>query len=111
MNNKIAAPSPNSQVVPYRARRRGRIISNVSETSPGQVKSGTIHGGGGPENYGARDSETMALPFYQSQPSWRGEELLQNEYFGYAAPSVKPDLSGIPSNNFRFLGDNHGGRA
>ncbi len=103
-------PSPSSQTVPYRPPRRGRIVSRVSPTSPGQARPGTPHGGGGPENFGARDSEMHALPFYQSQPSWRGEELLQNEYFGYAAPSTKPDLSGIPSNNFRGLGNDHGGR-
>lgn len=104
-------PSPSSQVVMRPARvRSGHITSTVAPTNPGRAEPGRVHGGGGPENRGARSSEQMAIPFYQNQPSWRWEEQLQNEYFGFAAPSTKPDMSGMPANNFRFLGDNHGGR-
>lgn len=112
---KYTQPSPTSQVVvmvPVSKHRRV-IVSRVSAATPGQKGAGdgaAVHGGGGPENMGARSSEDKPLPFYQAQPSWDGEQLLRNEYFGFAAPSTTPNLAGIPANNFRRLGDNHGGR-
>lgn len=110
----IASPSPTSQVVklPQVTYANRQIVSKRSQVNPGhRIGDGTqVHGGGGPENLGARSSETIALPFYENRPSWSGEDLLFSEYTGYAAPSVTPNLAGVPANNFRFLGDNHGGR-
>jgi len=70
-----------------------------------------MHGGGGPENRGARSSDAArAVPFTQNQPSWMWEDLHLGEYIGSAAPSRTPLIAGIPSNAFRLLGDAHGGR-
>lgn len=108
-------PSPNSQVVVMRpiSKDHRTIVSRVSVPFPGQRGAGSgakVHGGGGPENMGARSSEDNPIPFYQNQPSWAGEALLQNEYFGFAAPSTTPNKAGWPANNFRGLGDDHGAR-
>lgn len=52
----------------------------------------------------------------QVQPAWRE---FDNDFFGFAAPSTKPDASGggahhshgdLKANSFRALGDSHGGR-
>lgn len=112
---KYAAPSPSSQVVVMLPVNKGHrtIASRVSDSVPGQRGAGSgaaVHGGGGPENMGARSSEDNPIPFYQNQPSWDGEALLRNEYFGYAAPSRTANKAGIPANNFRGLGDDHGAR-
>lgn len=113
---KYTPPSPSSQVVVMKSVgvQRRTVASRVSAAVPGQKGAGdgaAVHGGGGPENMGARSSEQNALPFYQAQPSWDGEQLLRNEYFGCAAASTTPNLAGIPANNFRRLGDDHGGRS
>lgn len=94
-----------------RATKR-RQINSLPLFKPGQRigDGGSVHGGGGPENTGARSSAQAAIPFYQSQPSWAWERHYLGEYTGPAAPSNKPMLAGMPANNFRFLGDNHGGR-
>jgi hypothetical protein len=93
--------------------QRGKVRQNVLPNFvPGnRIGDGkAVHGGGGPENAGARSSVQAGIPFTQNQPSWAWEDHYNNEYFGAAAPSSTPDLSGIPANNFRHLGDNHGGR-
>jgi len=90
---------------------RLRILSRQSATRPGQRRAGdNPKGGGGPENMGAASDKNAAISFYQAQPSWGWEQYAWNDYIGKAAPSNKPDRSGIPSNNFRTLGDAHGGR-
>ena len=75
-----------------------------------------VRGGGGPANAGARNSAQAN----KLQPNFRNAkgainspyagEFDGDEYKGYAAPSRTPDLSGIPMNNFRHLGDKMGGR-
>lgn len=110
----VAMPSPSSQVVklpPLHQSNRQRL-SPRSVGNPG-MRSGDgqeMHGGGGPENRGARSSDAVAISFAQNQPSWMWEDLHLNEYTGPAAPSTTPMLAGIPSNAFRLLGDAHGGR-
>lgn len=95
-----------------RQKLRRRLLTQSPEFKPGQrIGDGSdVHGGGGPENFGARDSSQAGITFYQTQPSWAWERHTQNEYFGYARQSRTPDVSGMPSNNFRGLGDIHGGR-
>lgn len=111
---KIAQPSPSSQVVtmpPVKYLRRN-LVSRQSISQPGSHTGdgADMHGGGGPENYGARSDASLAAPFYEARPAWSHEDNLLSEYVGYAAPSKTPNLAGIPANNFRHLGDNHGGR-
>lgn len=105
--------TPNTEHHPIRVTRRRVLKRQLNDNSgykPGQrIGDGSnVHGGGGPENSGARNERTAGITFYQSQPSWG--YLGDAEYFGPAAPSSNPDMSGMPSNNFRGLGDNHGGR-
>lgn len=70
-----------------------------------------IRGGGGPENAGAISSGVNPNPTTQTQPSWYWEEASTfGEYTGPAHPSKTPNVAGIPANNFRALGDSHGGR-
>lgn len=110
--------TPNTEHVSPVVRRRVRqkLLTPQPKFIPGQrrprayVDNDSVHGGGGPENAGARSDKQAAISFYQAQPSWSADEAIRGEYFGPAAPSTKPDLSGMPSNNFRGLGDIHGGR-
>lgn len=89
-----------------------RRTNSLPNFIPGQrIGQGVSpHGGGGPENVGAHPSTSVAIPFYQAQPSWRWEENQLSEYTGYAAASTTPMLAGIPADNFRGLGDDHRGR-
>lgn len=108
-------PNQTSQVInmPMRDPRKAKIVSRQSAVPPGYRGAGDgggVHGGGGPENMGARSSQAANLPFYETRPSWSGDDLALSEYTGYAAPSITPNVAGIPANSFRFLGDNHGGR-
>lgn len=106
--------SPTSQVVKLPPVSWDRqIVSNRSTVQPGNkiADGANVRGGGGPENMGAQSEQSVALPFYEARPSWSGEDLLLSEYGGPARPSTTPNMAGIPANNFRFLGDNHGGRA
>jgi hypothetical protein len=91
--------------------RRRRQLNDNSAYKPGQrIGDGDkVHGGGGPENIGARTQVNARVPFKEGMPVWNFE-LEQNEYFGFAAPSTTPNMAGIPANNFRGLGDIHGGR-
>ena len=77
---------------------------------PGQRSAGTRYpqGGGGPENAGARTEQELAGTKFQNQPSWAFE--FENDFIGFAGPSRTPHIAGIPANNFRALGDDHGGR-
>lgn len=110
----VAPTAPSSQVIklpPLHQSNRQRL-SPRSVGNPG-MRSGDgqeMHGGGGPENRGARSSDAVAIPFTQNQPSWMWEDLYLGEYVGPAAPSRTPLTAGIPSNAFRLLGDAHGGR-
>lgn len=92
--------------------RHMRQVSQSKIFNPGQrIGDGqNVHGGGGPENTGAStERQSHPTSFYENRPSWSPIEQAQ-EYFGAAAPSTKPNLAGIPSNNFRGLGDIHGAR-
>jgi hypothetical protein len=101
------------------ARRSGRPINNQKIFRPGERRAptGDVHGGGGPENQGARSEQFANVTLRQAQPSWRNE--FENDFIGFAAPSTKPDVSGgggyhshrdLPANSFRALGDLYGGR-
>lgn len=99
-----------------RVNRVRRLRANpIKKFFPGQTVGvgSQVHGGGGPENAGARNEQQgpNPVPFTQNQPSWAWEDSIRGEYFGPAAPSVTPNLAGCPANNFRTLGDLHGGRA
>lgn len=87
---------------------RPKRLNKLPVFYPGQMGTITPSGGGGPENTGARPVQSNGGTKAQGQPSWRFE--FEDDFIGYAAPSVQPDLSGTPANNFRGLGDNHGGR-
>jgi hypothetical protein len=98
--------------------RRGRRVNTPPMFRIGQrVPTGTApHGGGGPENAGVKnDKQALKMSpaeMQQQQPSWR---LFEDDYFGPAAASKTPVTAGgghpsNPSNNFRALGDNFGGR-
>jgi hypothetical protein len=114
MQNRKQPINHSSQVVQMRPvdPRKQRVVSKTSGYLPGQ-KAGNgadIHGGGGPENVGAKSSAAVNIPAYEARPAWSGEDNLLSEYIGYAAPSTTPNMAGIPANDFRNLGDGHGGR-
>lgn len=107
--------TPNTEHAPIRTtvrKVRRRQLNDNSDYKPGQrIGDGSkVHGGGGPENLGARNSSQAGITMYQSQPSWWWEMDARLEYSGPARASLTPDLSGYPANNFRGLGDIHGGR-
>lgn len=89
---------------------RKKLVNSQPTFRPGQKKH-SVHGGGGPENAGAKSNFQAGVRFLDNQPPHSGESQTFGEYFGPAAPSTKPNLAGIPANNFRTLGDTHGGRA
>jgi hypothetical protein len=93
---------------PRDPRKRGKRQQPPRPGFVGQNRTGTPHGGGGPENFGAATTMQAGVSFFQTQPSWRWE--FENDFVGAAAPSTKLDLSGYPSNNFRGNGDLYGGR-
>jgi hypothetical protein len=106
-------PNTEQPIRVMRRKVRRRQVNDNSIYKPGQrIGDGSnVHGGGGPENTGAARTDLQAgIQYYQSQPSWGWEADVRQDYFGYARPSLTPNLAGIPSNNFRGLGDNHGGR-
>lgn len=109
-------PPPNTEHTPVRTsvrRVHKRQVNNNSAAKPGARLGGdgsNVHGGGGPENLAAQSSQSAGIKFYQSQPSWSWENKIADDYFGPAHASKEPDLSGIPSNNFRELGDAYRGR-
>lgn len=91
--------------------KRGKKLNTAPQYRVGQRSPVNSQRGatGGPANTGmSRSDYQTALPFNQSQPSWRSE--FDDDFYGYAAPSTQMDLSGIPSNNWRGLGDNFRGR-
>jgi hypothetical protein len=90
--------------------KRGKQINRNPNFRIGQRSptAANAHATGGPANAGGKSDFNTGLPFNQSQPSWRSE--FDNDFYGVAAPPDSPDLSGIPSNNFRGLGDNFRGR-
>lgn len=107
--------APPTALVPYvfdnrPATRRGKMINNPAVFRVGQrrpVRAGE-NATGGPANRGGISDYQAGIPFYQTQPSWRFE--FEDDYFGPAHRSLTLDVSGVPSNNFRQLGDIHGGR-
>lgn len=90
------------------AAKRGKKLNTDRLGNVGQRKAGTPHGGGGPENFGARNTLQTGVSLYQDQPSWRWE--FENDFFGPAAPSTTPVTAGLKANNFREHGDLYGGR-
>lgn len=113
---KGSNPPPNqSMQVPYTfderpVIKRGKQISRLPWFRIGQRSptGANAHATGGPANAGAKSDIETGLPFNQTTPSWRSE--FDDDFYGVAAPSTKLDLSGIPSNNWRGLGDNFRGR-
>jgi hypothetical protein len=96
-----------------RMRRNKAAANRLPSFAVGQKadEGGSIHGGGGPENVGAKSSDrAQGVPFTENQPSWSWEDHTMGEYLGPAAPTNKPNLAGIPSNSQRALGDYYGGR-
>ncbi len=68
-------------------------------------KKGNI-GGGGPGNAGAIARNRIQQLMPQTQPSWWHESLQEDIRY-----KATPNVAGIKANDFRNLGDNHGGRA
>ena len=111
----LRKPAPTTPDVPVSA--RGKPTQKVKPFRPGQRIGGVPHGGGGPENVGARNEQSANVTLRQSQPSWKNE--FENDFISFAGPSTQPDVSGgggfhtnndLPANAFRQLGDLHGGR-
>jgi hypothetical protein len=97
-------------------RRKARPINGPKDFRVGHRQSGQAHGGGGPENAGARSDQQANISLRQPQPSWAEFE---SDFIGVARPTDKPNLAGggghythndLKSNAFRALGDVHGGR-
>jgi hypothetical protein len=113
----MAKPAPpQTMLVPYVWDNRPNIkrgkqvnrspLFRIGQRSPTAANANAT---GGPANTGTSKSDYQtALPFNQTQPSWRSE--FESDFYGVAGPSTAPDLSGIPSNNWRGLGDNFRGR-
>jgi hypothetical protein len=104
---KSSAPVSLPPVKPGKKLNTG---ANFKVGQMGARHGSEVHGGGGPENVGAVNSDTAALPYYESRPAWSYDDNNFGEFIGCAAPSTTPNLAGIPANNFRGLGDDHGGR-
>jgi hypothetical protein len=91
--------------------KRGKVVSRQPQYRIGQrsPSAANANATGGPANTGIALSDyQQALPFNQTQPSWRSE--FDSDFYGVAAPPTSMDMSGIPSNNWRGLGDNFRGR-
>lgn len=87
------------------------LKSNPSRIGVGTRRAGNFpHGGGGPENHGAQPTKRNNVGARQGQPPTSGEADGFAEYTGFAAPSIKPDLSGHRESQARQLAEIHGGR-
>ena len=85
--------------------------NNLPKFRPGQRAElpSSVRGGGGPANAGARTTrQGRSAQYIQIQPSWTGE--FADDFFGAAAPTNTPVTAGVKRDNFRELGDLHGGR-